>query len=324
MSIEIEQRYELAALLCQGLRVLDLGDAPEHARRPLASAAAALVADEAERFDAVVCLAGSAPPPERLAGFARDGARVLAAFEPPRDRARSPRAEPSASDHANALAEKLRDAIVLPQFYAEGSLIGLPDGGGAALDLSLGDARPEDAAALIVASGFEPEALSHARASLRVSAEAVLSSYVRRLEAAHEELLRANRRLMSERVGREGSAAASLLNAQRQLEEMKAIARNHEEQVHRVEAWYDAPRYHLVDRVRGFVTRIPGFTGFVRFLWALVSTRAETPKLDAAANPQPDEDDKAEVSAAVTRDREGRDPSEEEHEPREVTSRLEQ
>jgi hypothetical protein len=323
VSLEVEQRYELAALLCEGLRVLDLGDAAEPARRPLASAAAALAADESERFDAVVCLAGDPPPVERLAGLVRNGARLLAAFELPRDRERSPRAQPSASARAQGLAEQLGEAIVLPQFYAQGSLIGLPDGEGAALDLSTGDARPEDAAALIVASGFDSEALSRARASLRVSAEPVLSSYVRRLEAAHEELLRANRRLMSERVGREGSAAASLLNAQRQLEEMKAIARGHEEQMHRVEAWYDAPRYHLVDRVRDFVTRIPGFTRFVRFLWALVSTRAETPKLDAAANPEPGDDDKTELSA-VTRDREGREQDDEEGEPREVISRLEQ
>jgi hypothetical protein len=325
VSYEIEQRYELAALLCEGLRVLDLGQASEETRRPLADAAGSLSAGEdgGARFDAVVCLVGDPPPAERLTRLARGGARVLAAFERGREGARSPRAESPAADRAQELAEQLGDAVVLPQFLAEGSLIGLPNGSEAALALHDGGAGPDDAAALIVASGFAPEALSSARASLRVSAEPVLSSYVRRLELAHAELLRANRRLMAERVGREGSAAASLLDAQRQLEEMKEIARRHEEQAHRMEAWYDAPRYHLVDRVRGVLTRIPGFTGFVRFLWSLVSTRAETPKLDAAANPEPDEAENAEL-AEVTRDREGREQDDEESEPTEVISRLEQ
>lgn len=323
-GFEVEHRYELAALLCAGLRVLDLSDAPETARAPLAAAASELMAGEGhngQQFDVVLHLGEGEPPLEPLLEHARAGARVLAAFAERRDGHGSPRAERPPAESARSLAAQLGEAVVLPQFLAEGSLMGLPEDGTARVAFGRGEARDEDAAALIVASRFEPDRLSNAHASMRLSAEPVLSSYVRRLEAAHAELLRANRQLLREQVGREGSAAASLLSAQRQLEEMKVIARGHEEQVHRVEAWYDAPRYHLVDRIRNLLTRLPGFTGFVRFLWSLVSTRAETPKLDAAANPEPD-DERAELGE-VTREREGRG-DEEEAEPAEVVSRLEQ
>ena len=103
---------------------------------------------------------------------------------------------------------------------------------------------------------------------------------------------------------------------------MKTIARNHEEQVRRVEAWYDAPRYHLADRIRTTLTKVPGIPGLIRFLWSLISTRAESPQLDAAANPDPDRDE--EDAETVTREREGLKADEDTAERAEVSSRLEE
>lgn len=311
-DVRLEQRYELAAALSDGLRVLDLGSVPPPARRALEERAAELtVGSDAGQVDVVVALDGLADAERRqrivqeLERHAGEGARVLAAFDCPVGRPSSPRAEESPERAAAALADRLAGATVLRQFLAEGSLIAAAGADGMTRELNLrgADLLAEDAAALIVASGFEDRALEVARLSLQVAAAPVLLSYVRGLEAAHAELVRANRQLMRERVGRDGSAAAALLNAQRQLEEMRTIARNHEEHVRRIEAWYDAPRYHLVDRVRGGAIRVPGFAGFIRFLWSLISTRAETPKLDAAANRQPG-DEESEASE-VTREREG-------------------
>ena len=188
------------------------------------------------------------------------------------------------------------------------------------VELHTDGTRDEDAAALIVVSGFDRDELDGAMAGLRVSAAPALLTYVRGLEAAHADLLRANRQLTRERIGRDGSAASSLLNAQRELETMRAIARGHEEQAQRVAAWYDAPRYHLVDRIRTGMTKIPGLTGLIRFLWSLISTRAESPQLDAAANPPSDEPKGVDQ---ITREREGLSEEEQAAEPVEVTSRLE-
>jgi hypothetical protein len=328
------QRYELAAVLCAGLRVLDLSDAPDSARLPLRSSASDLVAREdaepsEESFDAVVALDGL-PTGERrdralsvLERRALAGARVLVAFERPDGRPKSPRVEVPFGDAARALAEKLPGALVLPQFVAEGALIGplheadrTPE-----LDLRLPEQSDEDAAALIVASGFERNEVNRVRASLRVAAAPVLLGYVRELELANAELLRANRGLMRASLGRDGSAAGSLASAQRKAEEMQELARRHELQARQVEAWYDAPRYHLADRVRDVLTKIPGLTGLVRFLWSLVSTRAETPHIDAAANPPP-EDERSEAER-VTREREGLAKAEVAREPEEISSRLE-
>jgi hypothetical protein len=333
-DVPLFQRYEFAASLCEGLRVLDLSATPDDVRGALASSASELVvagAAEAPEgaFDVVLALGGLAM--ERRESLlsevhkrAGEGARVLVAFERQDGQPQSPRVDAPPQDAARALAERLPSAVVLRQFLAEGSVIASPEGNGAApeLDLQAGDTRDEDAAALIVVSGFDEDAVSRARASLRFTATPVLLSYVRGLEAAHAELLRANRELMRERVGREGSAAASLLNAQSQLEEMRAIAKEHEAHIHRVRAWYDAPRYHLVDRIRDAVIKVPGFTAFVRTLWSLVSTRAETPQLDAAANPDLDDDKKE--AAEVTRAREGLDSDDDEHEPQETSARLEE
>jgi hypothetical protein len=315
-GVQLLQRYELAAALCEGLRVLDLGDAPATARRALESSAAEVVVagdgePPADSFDAVLALDGLSGGERRshmlaeLERRAAEGTRVIAALERAHGQPASPRVDPGVEDAAAAFAGRLPDAVVLRQFLAEGALIEPPDGDGTAprLDLRGGDTRQEDAAALIVASGFEHEALSQARASLRLAAAPVLHSYVRGLETAHTELLRANRELMRERVGRAGSAAASLVNAQRELDTMRAIARNHEEQVRRVEAWYDAPRYHLADRVRDAMTRMPGLPGLIRLLWSLISTRAESPRLDAAANREPDE--APGDATQITREREG-------------------
>ena len=65
---------------------------------------------------------------------------------------------------------------------------------------------------------------------------------------------------------------------------------------------------------------LPGLPGFIRFLWSLISTRAESPQLDAAAHPEPSED--ADDPATVTREREGLE-AEEAKEPTEASAPLE-
>lgn len=329
-GLQLLQRYELAAALCKGLRVLDLSDAPAAARAALESSAAEVATKGGQgEVDAVLALDGLADGERRarilaeLERLSASGVRVVAAFGRAISRASAPRVDPPAEDAAAAFARKLGGAVTLPQYVVEGSLIGSPNGDVRAdIQMRGADVRPEDASVLIVASGFAEDALAQAHAALRLEAGPVLHSYVYALETAHAELLRANRELMREGLGREGSAAASLLNAQRELEEMRGIARGHEEQVRRVEAWYDAPRYHLVDRVRETVTRIPGLPGMIRFLWSLISTRAESAQLDAAANPEPDD---SQETAEVTRAREGLSADDEEAaEPAEVTQRLEE
>lgn len=332
-GIELRQRYELAAALCRGFRVLELGEGSTAARSLLEQSAGELrlAGDEGagrSSLDAAVALDGLREPDRRESvlaeaeRLARDGVRVLLALE--QDPASSGRPRETAGRAARALAERFAGGVLLHQFLADGALI---SGGESAaeqtpaLHILDGEVSEEDAAAVIIAVGFEPEELSRGVAHVRVTAAPVLRSYVRSLEIAHAELLRANRELMRERIGRGGSAAVSLLNAQRELGEMKAIARQHEEQVRRIEAWYDAPRYHLVDRVRTFMTKVPGLTGGVRLLWSLISTRAETPELEAAARPQREE---VEEAAEVTRAREGLDSAEEEKRPSESYSRLEE
>ncbi|HET8672266.1 MAG TPA: hypothetical protein VFL87_01420, partial [Thermoleophilaceae bacterium] len=313
---DVLQRYALAAELCRDLRVLDLGTAPSAAQELIRGSASSVTQAADDGYDVVLALTDDHEEgrASMLGQYAAGGARLLAAFERPAGLATPSRVQISPEELAVQLAERLPTAVVLPQFLAEGSVIGLPGNGGEGrLELGHREVRREDAAAFIVASGFSAEQLSHAQAVLPVTVTPILSSYVRNLESAHAELLRANRMLMRQRVGQSGSAAATLAElrrqadqAKRERDEMEEIARGHELQVHRVRAWYDAPRYHLADRVREALTRLPGFTGTVRFLWSLVSTRAETPKFDAAANPERG-DEQAELEE-VTREREGRKP----------------
>jgi hypothetical protein len=335
-GLPLVQRYELAASLCAGLRVLDLSDAPSAARSALEVCAKAVVVagpeDAPQRpFDVTLALDGLVDAERReqvLAEIERragDGTRVLVALERPAGRPRSPRTDPPVDEVARTLAACVPGARVIPQFVAEGSFIGPPPrepDGSPELDVRLPEPREEDAAALIVVSGYDDGSVEQARVSLRVAAAPVLLSYVRELELANAELLRANRALMRGSFGRDGSAAASLAHAQHQAEQMKALARFHEEHARRVEAWYDAPRYHLADRVRETLVRIPGLTRFVRFMWSLISTRAETPHIDAAANPPP-EDEGGEPRDVASQGEEPTNP-EPAREPEEVSSRLEE
>ena len=115
----------------------------------------------------------------------------------------------------------------------------------------------EGAAALIIASGFERNVVNEARVSLRVAAAPVLLSYVRALELSNAELLRANRGLMSGNLGR-GRLGGGIPAQRTASGREDARAReDHELHARRVEAWYDAPRYHLADRVRESRSRSP-------------------------------------------------------------------
>jgi hypothetical protein len=284
-------RYNLAAELSRAKRVRTIDSAHSAGRRLLEDAAATLdgPGDDADVLLALDGLEDASlreqalAEAERFVAAGRAALLVLAAVE--RDGG-SPRA---GSTDASAVVARLPGSVVLRQFLAEGSLI-VGDGSGE-LEASLQstDAAPDDAAAVIVATGFEDLELAGARADMRLAVAPVMRSYVRFLEGANAELLRANRELARERIGSAGSAAASIADmraraneAEQKARDMEDIARQHEEMVHRVRAWYDAPRYHLVDRVRDVLRRIPGFRQAVRFAWNLISTRPESPELEVA------------------------------------------
>jgi hypothetical protein len=157
----------------------------------------------------------------------------------------------------------------------------------------------DDSEALIIAAGFEDGELSGATVSTQIAASPALRAYITSLERANAELLRANRELMRERIGSAGSAAASIADvrgradeATARAKEMEDFARDREEMVRRVQAWYDAPRYHLVDRIRDVLRRIPLFRPAIRFLWSLLSTRPENPRLELPPE-EPERDSEA-------------------------------
>ncbi|MFL5825735.1 MAG: hypothetical protein ACJ76V_04365 [Thermoleophilaceae bacterium] len=315
-GMQLLHRYAFAAQLCKGMHVLDLSEAPPAARSALAEAASGVAvpgSGDAGEFDAVVALDGLLDLERREKVFAElerraaAGARVIAALDRSPAPSRIPRVEAAAGTEADAMAEKLPGALTLRQYLLEGSLIG----NGADIERAGVPARllqdghlSEDAGAAIVVSGFEETAVRDAWASLSVSAAPVALTYLRSLERANAELLRANRELMAARLGNEGSAAASLLDArrrtadaERRLKEMEAIARGHEEMAHRVKGWYDAPRYHMVDRVRNAIRSVPGFARLIRFAWNLVSTRPETPELDAPLRRDDEQEERPDAAA---------------------------
>ena len=83
-------------------------------------------------FDAVVALDGLRDGERRdrvlshLERWAGAGARVIAALERSGGRPQSPRVEAPSDEAAHALAERLPGSVVIPQFVAEGSVIGAP------------------------------------------------------------------------------------------------------------------------------------------------------------------------------------------------------
>jgi 2-polyprenyl-3-methyl-5-hydroxy-6-metoxy-1,4-benzoquinol methylase len=311
-------RYEVAAELCAGARVLDLCCGTGYGSRVLARTAASvhgvdvaeeavaaaralLTGDEAERvtfergdaleflsalpagrFDAIVCFEGlehlPEPDPvvEELARLAGGGARLVVSV--PNSRGFDERNEFHVTDFGHeemeAVAKRL-GATVVDQHLGEASLIRLPGEPGGALQGRLvqrDDDEPAWANHWLLVAGADPADLERATAVIGLAAAPFHNRYMRQLEAANAELLRANRRMGRAWLGIHDAAAAVVV---RRLEE--EVNRLDEELKHeqtearkwrmiadgnayaREEALREGQRarYRIVDAVFGQVSRIP-------------------------------------------------------------------
>ena len=332
-------RYELAAGLCSGLRVLDLCCGVGYGSRRLARDAASVhgvdLAEDAiataratlsedergritfetgdalaylrslpqDRFDAVVCFEGLEHVPEpagvvdELARLAEGGARVIVSL--PNSRGFEEDNQFHVTDFGfeemRAVAERLGDAIVLGQYLAEASLVRPADerDGAELRGTLLGDADPGAAWAnhWLLLAGVDPAAVDGAHARLELTAAANHNAYMRQLEHANAELIRANNRLARRWLGVHDAAAAVIV---RRLEERvdKAVARaeareadagrweeianNNDWARVQLEKRLSQPRYRMVDAVRDRIVSLPGGR-LVRSAWARRSGGPDRP-----------------------------------------------
>ncbi len=168
--------------------------------------AAALDGPLRERFDAIVCLEGwlALREPDRvlaaLRGHANAGIRLVCAVA--NDGLTVARDGSRRSGYQAALTAfaGVPQMLVLPQFLTEGSVICPPDAASIDLGPSIGNRLAvEHADHFIFCIGFSPaDAARAARGRWDLAPASIHSRYVTNLEAANEELLRANARLARE------------------------------------------------------------------------------------------------------------------------------
>jgi 2-polyprenyl-3-methyl-5-hydroxy-6-metoxy-1,4-benzoquinol methylase len=324
-------RYELAARLCAGRRVLDLCCGTGYGSRilareaievhgvdiseeALATARVELSSDERERvtfqvadahaylralptrrFDAIVCFEGieHVPDHEAVVGellrLAGDGTRLVLSL--PNSRGFDEQNEFHVTDFGyeemRAVADRFPDAVVLSQYLAEASLVLPPDvSPGAAATGRLVDNGGEGTATetganhwLILVGGDPPEEVE---AGLALAAAPHHNEYMRALERANEELLRANRRLARGWLGLHDAAAAAAEGRRRKIEELereveheRAVAKSNHDLMVLQKAALDAPRYRAVDAVRTLAFSIPGVGALLRLRSRLLRRRRE-------------------------------------------------
>ena len=249
-------RYELAARLCAGKRVLDLccgagyGTAilADHAREvvgvdndaaavetarqtigreapnvsvELADALAVLGTDDGWGYDVVVCFEGIERLGELdralalLRAHAERGTQIIASV---RNRKMLDGAKPSGVtqfgyDEARAAFAAFPNAVMIPQFLAEGSLICPPGATDTMVSLSLESREePEYANYFIFFVGFEPDEVERAHnGQIQLSTGPAFNREVEDLRRGIAALRRENARLARGRLGKGGSAAASAL-----------------------------------------------------------------------------------------------------------------
>jgi hypothetical protein len=269
-------REAWAAALCAGRRVLALRGGVEGLRELEAA-----LEDASEPWDAVTWLddAGEAIDERGRSALAAAAARRWLVVI----------AVPSALDGgegwelARDLAAALGEATLLPQWLAEGSLIGAGEEDVRARLLGeRGDV--EDAAAWLVCSGASEEELTAAGASSRLRAVAmpVHRSYVAALERANAELERANARLGRARLGRHDAAAAvavrRLTAAEQRVAELEQrleveieVARQNDRNFQAVRAHLDAPHHRVAESLSVRLRKVPGMSFLGRLVWRFAS-----------------------------------------------------
>jgi FkbM family methyltransferase len=211
------QRDALAAELCAGLHVTVVG---AEAGPALAAAAAEVTRVGLPELGSVAGsvvylddIEPSAAALDLLAGLAAGGRRLIACV--------------AASSTARALAGRIPEAIAIPQHAVEAAWLG----DGAAASVEAPDLDPRDALCTIVLAGFDAEAVARAAEGVETAGAPVHLTHLLALEAANTELRNANARLAAERLGSQGSAAASVLarlQARLEAAEQKVLALEHQ------------------------------------------------------------------------------------------------
>jgi SAM-dependent methyltransferase len=308
-------RYEFAAQLVGGRRVLDLCCGSGYGSRILAGAAgsvhgvdvaadaiATAVAQEGggggdgltfecadalgylrtlgtDDFDAVICFEGleHVDDPEALVTellrLAESGTALIMSI--PNSRGFEERNEFHRTDYGyedmTAVSERFPGAIVMSQFLAEASLI-VDDDSGVGSELRgrlVGD--PGDAAWAnhwLILLGVGAAEADGAQAALTLAAAAHQNEYMRTLERANEELLRANLRLGRSRLGVHDAAAASTEARRTELEaqvaELSSKLDAQRAETQRQKAKLTAPRYRAVDAIRMLAFTVPGVALLLR------------------------------------------------------------
>jgi 2-polyprenyl-3-methyl-5-hydroxy-6-metoxy-1,4-benzoquinol methylase len=317
-------RYEFAARLCAGRRVLDLCCGTGYGARILAREATAVhgvdVSEEAlatarseledderarisfERddalaylrrvpvggFDAIVCLEGveHVADPQALVGelvrLAEDGTELIISL--PNSRGFEERNEFHVTDFGyeemRAVADRFPDAVVLPQYLAEGSLILTRDAGrdseahGRVLDAGSPEASSEVwANHWLILVGVDLAQSEQAQAGLGFVAAPYHNQYMRQLERANAELLRANLRMGRAWLGvhdaAAGAAEARRVRLEARVAELEQIVLHHKTAL-------EAPRYRAVDAVRTLAFSIPGVATLLRLRSSMIQRRSRT------------------------------------------------
>jgi hypothetical protein len=172
------------------------------------------------------------------------------------------------------VARRLGGATVLDQHLGEASLIGLPGEGAAELRGRLLEHEQESAWAnhWVLVAGVDDAALERARALVGLAAAPQHNQYMRQLEAANAELLRANLRMGRAWLGIHDAAAAvivrkleerneqlhkALLESRSQARQWKGIADRNAYARELLSKEAQRARYRIVDSVFGAVARIP-------------------------------------------------------------------
>jgi hypothetical protein len=143
---------------------------------------------------------------------------------------------------AELLRDQLRDAVIVVQQLAAGSLIGV-------------EAQPSNAAHLLVCANLGTFPDDGTATDLDASAVPLSSGYVAYLERSNRALRDANVRLARERLGVHDAAAATL---QAELAEYKRQAETNYDRWIGAKNALEAPRYRAVDKVRDIAFLLPG------------------------------------------------------------------
>lgn len=245
-----------------------------------ADAVAFLRSQPQGRYDAVVCFEGieHVPDPEaliaELARLAESGARLVVSL--PNSKGFEEENEFHVTDFGyeemRALIARLPEPQVLEQRLAEASVIA-PTGSGT--EAVIGRLAPvqdeaEWANHWIVTVNVPAEHLRGASAHITFAAAPQASAYMRALEEANAELVRANARLARNWLGIHDASAASVLKRVTEMtaaaEKWEQIAANNDWARVLLERQLETRRHRAAEATHLFVGRLPGLPA-ARGLW---------------------------------------------------------